>query len=180
MDGAFSAGSGRARQPPCGQGNGAVTVTATLEVTTALEAKAAQAGRAGRAGISAEEAAFFDTMGRTARADALTAAGLQPVGRDDSDEEVIGQMLCVHFPHKLSPLMHDCLAQPAIRDVLMRVICLLQPEDAIGFFNRGIAKTDPGRDGEATSDLKTALKLAQEIGDSAAVAEIEQLIWRFE
>ena len=41
-----------------------------MTVTTALEAKAAQAGRAG---ISAEEAAFFDAMGRTARADALTA-----------------------------------------------------------------------------------------------------------
>jgi len=39
-----------------------------------------------------------------------------------SDDEVLRQYLCIHFPHKASPLMHRTLAHPAIVDVLTRVI----------------------------------------------------------
>ncbi len=41
---------------------------------------------------------------------------------DETDEEVIAKYLCVHFPHKISPLMYNHLAQPVIVDVLTRVI----------------------------------------------------------
>ena len=38
------------------------------------------------------------------------------------DDEVIRQFLCIHFPHKISPVMADFLAQPVIVEVLTRVI----------------------------------------------------------
>jgi ectoine hydroxylase-related dioxygenase (phytanoyl-CoA dioxygenase family) len=48
--------------------------------------------------------------------------GLPPVGPDDSDDEVVRRTLCVHFPHKISPLMFDFLAHPAIVEVLTKLI----------------------------------------------------------
>ncbi len=111
-----------------------MTLTATM---------AAPAETVIRPVVTHEHAASFRENGFLVLADALTAdevqalrddtvricrgemgdvAGLPPVGRDDSDEDVIGRTLCVHFPHKLAPLMYDCLAHPAIRDVLTRVI----------------------------------------------------------
>jgi len=41
---------------------------------------------------------------------------------DLSDDEVIGGVLCIHFPDRLSPAMHDSLGHPALVDVLTRVI----------------------------------------------------------
>lgn len=41
---------------------------------------------------------------------------------EESDEEVIRQYLCIHFPHKLSPLMHTQLSHPAIVNVLTQII----------------------------------------------------------
>ncbi len=41
---------------------------------------------------------------------------------DESDEEVIRQYLCIHFPHKISPLMYAQLTHPAIVDVLTQII----------------------------------------------------------
>ena len=40
----------------------------------------------------------------------------------ESDEEVIRQYLCIHFPHKISPLMYAQLSHPAIVDVLTQII----------------------------------------------------------
>ena len=39
-----------------------------------------------------------------------------------SDEEVMRQYLCIHFPHKVSRLMLEALSHPSITDVLTRVI----------------------------------------------------------
>jgi len=93
--------------------------------------------------VTAEHAAFFHENGYLALPDALSpgevqalngetvricrgemgdVAGLPPVGRDDSDDEVIQRTLCVHFPHKISDVMFDCLAHPSIKDVFTRVI----------------------------------------------------------
>jgi phytanoyl-CoA hydroxylase len=41
---------------------------------------------------------------------------------DETGDEVIQRYLCIHFPHKISPLMHDFLAHPVIVDVLTQVI----------------------------------------------------------
>ena len=43
-------------------------------------------------------------------------------GPAESDEEVIRQYLCIHFPHKISPLMHAQLSHPAIVRVLTQII----------------------------------------------------------
>ncbi len=48
--------------------------------------------------------------------------GLPPVLPADTDEDVIQRTLCVHFPHKISEVMYDFLAQRTIVDVLTRVI----------------------------------------------------------
>ena len=111
-----------------------------MTLTTTLEAPVEMVTRPE---ITDEHAAFFAENGFLALADALTpdevealrdetvricrgemgdVAGLPPVGRDDSDDDVIRRTLCVHFPHKLSPLMFDRLAHPSIRDVLTRLI----------------------------------------------------------
>ncbi len=41
---------------------------------------------------------------------------------DETDDEVIAKYLCIHFPHKISQVMHAYLAHPVIVDVLTRVI----------------------------------------------------------
>ncbi len=43
-------------------------------------------------------------------------------GAQESDEEVIRQYLCIHFPHKISPLMHAQLSHPAIVSALTQLI----------------------------------------------------------
>jgi ectoine hydroxylase-related dioxygenase (phytanoyl-CoA dioxygenase family) len=48
--------------------------------------------------------------------------GVEPGPPDESDEEVIRRYACIHFPHKLSPLMRQTLAHPAVVAALTRVI----------------------------------------------------------
>ena len=69
-----------------------------------------------------EVQALRDETVHICRGEKGDVAGLPPVARDDSDDDVIRRTLCVHFPHKLSQLMFDTLAHPSISDVLTRVI----------------------------------------------------------
>jgi phytanoyl-CoA hydroxylase len=52
----------------------------------------------------------------------------QAVGLEDarnsslSNDEIMRQYLCIHFPHKASPLMHQTLSHTSIVDVLTQVI----------------------------------------------------------
>ncbi len=39
-----------------------------------------------------------------------------------TDADVLRQYLCIHFPHKISTIMHDALAYPAMVEVLTRII----------------------------------------------------------
>ena len=48
--------------------------------------------------------------------------GLIEASPEESDDEVMRRYLCIHFPHKLSNLMHNVLSQPRIVDVLTQVI----------------------------------------------------------
>lgn len=41
---------------------------------------------------------------------------------DQTDEEIMRQYLCIHFPHKCSPIMHKYLSHPAIVETLTGVI----------------------------------------------------------
>lgn len=69
-----------------------------------------------------EVQALRDETVHICRGKAGAVAELPPVAADDSDEDVIRRTLCVHFPHKISQLMFDFLAQPVIVDVLTRII----------------------------------------------------------
>ena len=49
-------------------------------------------------------------------------SGVDPAMGFGTDEEVLARFLCIHFPHKLSPLMGRTLAHPGMVDVLTRII----------------------------------------------------------
>lgn len=51
-----------------------------------------------------------------------TIDGAPPSRAGGSDEDVLRQFLCVHFPHKLSPALLALLAHPRIVDVLVQLI----------------------------------------------------------
>ncbi|TVR48157.1 MAG: phytanoyl-CoA dioxygenase family protein [Puniceicoccaceae bacterium] len=59
---------------------------------------------------------------RICRGEAGEVRGLEPGADGLSDEEVLRRYVCIHFPHKLSPLMLETIGHPAIRDTLVRVI----------------------------------------------------------
>jgi ectoine hydroxylase-related dioxygenase (phytanoyl-CoA dioxygenase family) len=44
------------------------------------------------------------------------------VPQEHTDESALREVLAIHFPHKISPLMHAMLAYPAIVDVLTQII----------------------------------------------------------
>ncbi len=48
--------------------------------------------------------------------------GLQPALAGESDEDVLGRNLCIHFPHKISEVMHRYLATPRMVEVLTQII----------------------------------------------------------
>jgi ectoine hydroxylase-related dioxygenase (phytanoyl-CoA dioxygenase family) len=48
--------------------------------------------------------------------------GLPAVEQADDDEQVQRQVLCIHHPHKVSPLIHQHLGHPVVVDVLTMVI----------------------------------------------------------
>lgn len=48
--------------------------------------------------------------------------GMPPLRGDETDEEILRQVLCIHFPHKRSELMNNVLAHPAFVEVLTNVI----------------------------------------------------------
>jgi tetratricopeptide (TPR) repeat protein len=56
----------------------------------------------------------------------------------------------------------------------------LQPDNADTYARRGNSKCELGQFQEDFADLKSALELAQEAGDSALAAGLEQLIQRLE
>ena len=49
-------------------------------------------------------------------------SGMQPSADDEVDDAVVRRYACIHFPHKISPTIHQTLAQPAIVAALTRVI----------------------------------------------------------
>src|SRR5262249_16634430 len=48
--------------------------------------------------------------------------GFGPAAPGEPDVEVMRRYLCIHFPHKLSQVMYQTLAHPAIVDILTTVI----------------------------------------------------------
>lgn len=48
--------------------------------------------------------------------------GIDPAPAQESDDSVLQKVLCIHFPHKLSPTFFKALSYPPITDLLTRVI----------------------------------------------------------
>jgi len=48
--------------------------------------------------------------------------GVEPAPSSLSDNEIMQEILCIHFPHKLSALMHSALSHPAIVQALTTTI----------------------------------------------------------
>jgi len=49
-------------------------------------------------------------------------SGMQPSADDEPDDAVVRRYACIHFPHKISPLMRQTLAHPATVSALTHVI----------------------------------------------------------
>src|ERR1051326_5268554 len=48
--------------------------------------------------------------------------GLEAAGADETNDDVMRRYLCIHFPHKISPVMHGALSPPSVVDVLTSII----------------------------------------------------------
>jgi len=59
---------------------------------------------------------------RICRGERGAARGITAAAPGEADAEVLRRYLCIHFPHKISALMHGTLAHPGIVDVLTGVI----------------------------------------------------------
>jgi len=51
-----------------------------------------------------------------------TVEGVSPAPPNWSDEEVMAQILCLHFPHKMSDVMKRALSHPAIVQALTQIV----------------------------------------------------------
>jgi hypothetical protein len=47
---------------------------------------------------------------------------IPPVSGDLSDDEILSKFLCIHQPHKISPLMREMVAHPGMAEVLKQTI----------------------------------------------------------
>jgi phytanoyl-CoA hydroxylase len=59
---------------------------------------------------------------RICRGELGKVRGIQPHSPDESDDEVMRNYLCIHFPHKISPVMSNTLAHPVMVDALTGMI----------------------------------------------------------
>jgi len=96
-----------------------------------------------RTQIGEAAVAFYRDNGFMVVRDAFTAAEIDEVRREavkicrgeygtmrnfvppapgESDDEVMRRHLCIHMPHKISPLVHRYLGHPAVTEALTRVI----------------------------------------------------------
>jgi ectoine hydroxylase-related dioxygenase (phytanoyl-CoA dioxygenase family) len=69
-----------------------------------------------------EVAALREEALRICRGERGTVPGLLPAPAGEPDEAAIRRYACIHFPHKLSPLMRRTLAHPAVVAALTRLI----------------------------------------------------------
>jgi phytanoyl-CoA hydroxylase len=69
-----------------------------------------------------EVQALRDEAVRICRGELGAVDGARLAAANEPDERVVREYLCIHFPHKLSDLMRDTLAHPAIVDALTGLI----------------------------------------------------------
>src|SRR5262245_29678681 len=59
---------------------------------------------------------------RICRGELGQVSGLPPFLPEESDDAIVERTLCIHFPHKVSAVMFDFLAQPTIVEVMTGII----------------------------------------------------------
>lgn len=59
---------------------------------------------------------------RICRGERGDVRGFEPGFPGESDADVLRRYLCIHFPHKISSIMHDYLGHRVIREVLTQII----------------------------------------------------------
>jgi phytanoyl-CoA hydroxylase len=59
---------------------------------------------------------------RICRSELVGADGRDDDGHGQSDRDVLGRFLCVHFPHKVSPILFELLAHPSAVERLAAII----------------------------------------------------------
>jgi len=69
-----------------------------------------------------EVQALRDETAAICRAERGTIPGFVEGEPGESDDDVMRRYLCIHFPHKISPLMEKALSLPSMVDVLTSVI----------------------------------------------------------
>jgi ectoine hydroxylase-related dioxygenase (phytanoyl-CoA dioxygenase family) len=69
-----------------------------------------------------EVQALRDEAARICRGELGAIDGVRQAAAGEPDERVVREYLCIHFPHKLSDLMHKTLAHPAVVDALTGII----------------------------------------------------------
>ena len=69
-----------------------------------------------------EVQALRDEAVRICRGELGAVDGVRRAADDEPDEQVVREYLWIHFPHKLSDLMHTTLAHPAVVDALTGII----------------------------------------------------------
>ena len=70
----------------------------------------------------AEVAELNDETLRICRNEAGSVQGIGPAAPDETDAEVLARVLCIHFPHKISAVMHRVMSHPSLVNVLARTI----------------------------------------------------------
>ena len=70
--------------------------------------------------------------------------GIYPHTASESEDEVMRNYLCIHFPHKISPMMQRYLAHPAIVDVLTQVIGAKRQMYAVDALYQSVGQTGAG------------------------------------
>jgi ectoine hydroxylase-related dioxygenase (phytanoyl-CoA dioxygenase family) len=74
-------------------------------------------------GVPSETVAMLrDDATRICRGDVGSIRGLLPTSSDDSENDILSRYVCIHFPHKLSPLMFNMVTHPSLVEVLTAVI----------------------------------------------------------
>src|SRR5688500_19191945 len=65
-----------------------------------------------------EVAALNRDAAKICRGDYGMFTGLKPAAPGETDDDVLQRHLCIHFPHKMSPVMRSVMGHPSVVEVL--------------------------------------------------------------
>jgi ectoine hydroxylase-related dioxygenase (phytanoyl-CoA dioxygenase family) len=82
---------------------------------------------------------------------AYPCASLEPMPATMSDQQVLENLLCIHQPHYVSPVMREFVAHPGIAAVLSRIVAAHLPwwDGAVKCMQSMLFVKPPGKQGQA-------------------------------